>query len=411
MVLILINTIEDLDAVRNDLTADYQLVRDLDFNDDASYADPANKPTYTTGEGWIPINDDGGGNYFSGTFDGNGKTISNLYCNRPAGINQALFVANEYYSLVENLTLANVSITSGEGCAGLVVRNRGYIDKVNITGTITGQDYTCGLTGISQQGDITCCSTNVTLTGWAYCAGLVGINYFGLIDNCHTEGTINGTMYTGGLISFHLQATCDNCYSHADVNGGYIAGGLVAETWVGFTIISRCYSTGSVTGWMMVGGLVGLNSSFVYDSVWDTESSGNPTSDGGTGHTTAEMHDINTYLALFWDIVDVSTWTNETWVIDDSYPFSGCSYATPVEEPAKCLESLLENRNYLESEEGEILDSINVDDNTLKALECSSTARLKSISREKSYLTGLLITLKKSICKQKNKLESECEEL
>lgn len=76
-----IYTIEDLDSIRNDLTGDHVLMNDLDFNGNDSYSDPTNKISYTTGEGWDPIGVDVSGSEFSGTFDGNGYTISNLYIN------------------------------------------------------------------------------------------------------------------------------------------------------------------------------------------------------------------------------------------------------------------------------------------------------------------------------------------
>ena len=55
----------------------YELVRSLDFNDDADYRDAsANKAKWTTESGWSPIT-------ISGAFNGNGHTISNLKINRP----------------------------------------------------------------------------------------------------------------------------------------------------------------------------------------------------------------------------------------------------------------------------------------------------------------------------------------
>ena len=110
--LIPVNTLEQLDAIRYDLNADgradntsnntayaaafprvvyaagrytgYKLAKDLDFNDDASYSYPnANKSTWTRGTGWAPIGTNS--NRFTGTFDGGGHTISNLFVNRSRG--------------------------------------------------------------------------------------------------------------------------------------------------------------------------------------------------------------------------------------------------------------------------------------------------------------------------------------
>jgi len=68
-----------------------------------------------------------------------------------------------------------------------------------------------------------------------------------------------------------------------------------------------------VTGNLSVGGLVGVSSNVsITNSFWDTETSGQATSDGGTGKTTAEMRDIATFtdtetegLDEAWDIITV----------------------------------------------------------------------------------------------------------
>jgi hypothetical protein len=83
-----------------------------------------------------------------------------------------------------------------------------------------------------------------------------------------------------------------------------------------------------VTGDKHVGGLVGLNGeeSTVSNSFWDTETSGQATSAGGTGKTTAEMQDVTTFSGAGWDIIAVAlNQTNPAYIwniVDDvTYPF------------------------------------------------------------------------------------------
>jgi hypothetical protein len=88
--------------------------------------------------------------------------------------------------------------------------------------------------------------------------------------------------------------------------------------------VTRCYSTGAVsgTGWD-VGGLVGSNVDTVTDSFWDTQTSGQTWSDGGTGKTTAEMQTAKTFLDAGWDFVDeTKNRTEDMWWIDEGkdYP-------------------------------------------------------------------------------------------
>jgi hypothetical protein len=62
-----------------------------------------------------------------------------------------------------------------------------------------------------------------------------------------------------------------------------------------------------VTGYSRVGGLVGWNTDTVSNSFWDTETSGQATSDGGTGKTTAKMQDIASFSGAGWSIITVAT--------------------------------------------------------------------------------------------------------
>lgn len=103
------------------------------------------------------------------------------------------------------------------------------------------------------------------------------------------------------------------------VSGAYDVGGMVG---INSGTLTCCYATGSVTGNDDVGGLVGWDyedkGSFS-GCFWDIETSGQMTSAGGTGKTTAEMKQINTFAN--WDFV-------ETWGIEDNqtYPFLKLTY-------------------------------------------------------------------------------------
>lgn len=84
-----------------------------------------------------------------------------------------------------------------------------------------------------------------------------------------------------------------NCYAAGSVIGGTNVGGLVGFSYGN---ILNCYSKGSVSGISYDGGLIGRKFGYsVQDSFWDTETSGTTISDGGTGKTTIEMQDENTF--------------------------------------------------------------------------------------------------------------------
>jgi hypothetical protein len=81
-----------------------------------------------------------------------------------------------------------------------------------------------------------------------------------------------------------------------------------------------------VTGNYTVGGLVGLNFGTVSNTFWDTETSGQTISDGGTGENTTQMQNITTFSEVAWNITAVNSGqTNPSyiWNIVDrlTYPF------------------------------------------------------------------------------------------
>jgi hypothetical protein len=70
--------------------------------------------------------------------------------------------------------------------------------------------------------------------------------------------------------------------------------------------VSNSYSTGGVIGNSEVGGLVGWNDGTVSNSFWDTATSGQAASAGGTGKITLGMQDIGTFSGVGWNITEVA---------------------------------------------------------------------------------------------------------
>jgi hypothetical protein len=131
---------------------------------------------------------------------------------------------------------------------------------------------------------------------------LVGLNA-GSVSNSYTSGAVSGEYSVGGLVGTNI-GTVSNCYSTANVTGGTFG----------------------------VGGLVGSNGVIKYSGrvtncFWDVETSGQATSAAGTGKTTAEMKDIDTFTDAGWNIIAVANAatrdTSYTWNIVDgvTYPF------------------------------------------------------------------------------------------
>jgi hypothetical protein len=290
-------------------------------------------------------------NLFWGVFDGNDHTILNFtYKYRADRDATALFSHVGSWGLIKDLGLIgpNVDAGAGKNAGALVGENMGTITGCYAHGgSVSGKDYVGGLVGYNLGTIINCYSTgsvsgnkaapfasyNVgglvgfsgrTITNCYAVAVVTGDQFVGgLAGNAHTitesyaSGSVSGSEYVGGLAGYG-GATITNCYSLASVSGYQWVGGLVGLNGsTSPSTITNCYATGNVTGTTDVGGLVGLNrNGSVQNSFWDTQNSGQSTSDGGTGITTAEMWMKSTFTDASWDFVGESVnGTEDIWCI------------------------------------------------------------------------------------------------
>ncbi len=218
---------------------------------------------------------------FTGAYDGNEKTISNLYISRGNADNIGLF------GIVQSATIADLSIK------------------------------------------------NANITGANYVGGLTGRSHDSIISNCSTDGIVNSNSgNSGGLVGeIFDNSSISNCYSRCNVNGFTYTGGLVGRNSLNSTI-TNCYSSGTVQGSGNVGGLVGLtsSSSSVTNSFWDIQTSLQNTSDGGIGYSTVEMQTMSTYTNAGWDFInETANGTENIWAISaNSYPAFAYNNQAPV---------------------------------------------------------------------------------
>ena len=139
--------------------------------------------------------------------------------------------------------------------------------------------------------------------------GLVGWNNHN-ISQCSAGGQVSGVGTVGGLIGYN-DGTVGDCYATSTTTGDTTVGGLIACNESRGTV-SSSYAVGAVTGKADTGGLLGIHYGTVDNSFWNTETSGQSSSAGGTGKTTAEMKNSATFtdtdtsgLDNPWDISSV----------------------------------------------------------------------------------------------------------
>jgi len=251
---------------------------------------------------------------FNGVFDGNSHTISHL-----------------------TITGMNWLGLFGYLASGAEVKNIGVVD-VKMSGLVNSIG---GLVGINF-GNVIHCYSVAWVSGENEVGGLVGSNGGGgLVSRCYSTGMVCGDGVVGGLVGGNYGGSVLNCYSNSHVHGKESVGGLVGSN---SSNVSNCYSTGVANGDEDVGGLVGSGDpNRVTGSWWDTETSGQVTSAGGKGQTTAEMQTAGTFLEAGWDFVDeIENGTEDIWWIleGQDYPvlreLTGGHRLGPV--PAFCPE-------------------------------------------------------------------------
>jgi len=266
--------------------------------------------------------------WFSGTFDGNGHTI--LHLNIRGGEHLGFFGHVARGARVLDLGIENVDIVaSGDYVGGLVGVNWGDVSECSTSGTISSTSrYVGGLVGSnSWDAYVVRSSSSVAVSGENCVGGLVGWNAVctlggtrieGVVLECRVATAVTGDVFVGGLVGLN-QGFVTASYAHGTVSGEECAGGLVGAN---NGDMSSCYSTCAVDGTRNVGGLVGSNAGGAYSSFWDTQTSGQPSSAGGTGPTTSEMQNVNTYLAAGWDFVceAVNGVEDIWWMPEGGYP-------------------------------------------------------------------------------------------
>jgi Bacterial Ig domain/Immunoglobulin I-set domain/The GLUG motif len=220
---------------------------------------------------------------FTGTFDGQGYEISGLTINDP-GIYVGLFAYLGAGGQISNLGLTNVSVTapSGYDVGGLVGRNSGTISKSYTTGSVTGTaGNTNGLNGIAVGG----------VAGWNF--GTITQSYSAASVGSPGTGADLGGISGGndGIISFSYSTGSVSSIPVSNTDN-FSLGGLVGRNKTGS--ITQSYATGSITGGpnSVLGGLVATNDAgagAVTNSYWDVQTTGQSSSVGGTGWTTAQL--------------------------------------------------------------------------------------------------------------------------
>ena len=307
------------------MSACYKLTANIDLN----------------GEDFTPLGNAESGT-FSGIFDGNGFTISNL--NVFSGKFAGLFGCNEgtiknvklsgiyvygtrYIGGVvgQNTTLGSVfncSVSSGDieaddgineiYAGGIIGYNEGFVEgtfsnnanlKINnesslaVAGGIIGKNnsvYSVNITDSTNTGNVSASSSSSS----SYSGGFVGNNDNGAITISNSTNTGNvsdsnsSSGYSGGFVGYNsgiLTITdCTNTGNVSSLGGGTYSGGFIGYNFnpnYGTITITDCTNTGNVSSVFDSGGFIGYNYNRGTTTITDCTNAGNVLSSfsGGGG--------------------------------------------------------------------------------------------------------------------------------
>ena len=235
------------------LTADINLNPDMKIDEDGKVTNGNDL------DPWTPIGTSESTAY-TGTFNGDGHTISGLYINSSDTDYQGLF---GYVSgTVQNLSVSG-EVTGNIRVGGVVGDNRGTVENCYNTGNISGNSYVGGVVGYNYPGASVenCYNTGSVNGSGNSVGGVVGYNGSGSVTNSYNTGEVSGYSHVGGVVGGNSDSTVENCYNTGSVNGSgnLYVGGVVGHNSISSSV-TNCYNTGAVSGGEDAGGVVGENS-------------------------------------------------------------------------------------------------------------------------------------------------------
>ena len=240
------------------------------------------------------------GDSYAGTFNGNGKTISN--------VKNSLFgvVTGTVKNVKLEAAINNTESDSVGAVAGILAG--GTVSDVTVNGSVRGKEAVGGIVGrVLAEGTVSNCTNNAMVestSGSDAAGGIVGKAYYTVagkemnITGCKNTGTVKGKYAAGGIVGFSA-ANVKNCENNGTIemsgSGASAVGGIIGEQ-TNYGTISGNKNTKNITvngsTNVNVGGIIGWiryqNNAAAYANnmtivVSGNENSGRISSGTGTG--------------------------------------------------------------------------------------------------------------------------------
>ena len=296
---------------------------------------------------WVPIGKNIERNY-KGTFDGNNKTITNLYINATQKF-MGLFGCTDQ-STIKNLTFEYANVTNTQDIIGILVGyagNGSTLQNIKISETcqIRG-NYTGGIAGILD-GNAYNCVNYATVQGKENVGGLFGSyqKTGNSITACANYGNVTATSQrVGGLVGDFSGGTIQDCANYGNVKGANSVAGLAGYVHNGK--IQNVFSYGNISA---TESTHDIGMAFGYSKYGDTEGmvayysgakltansqeitvkafgSGNLSEDNATGFTETQLKSGVVAYLLQQNASSEAKWGQNLANNGDSYPVIGSEH-------------------------------------------------------------------------------------
>ena len=197
---------------------------------------------------WTPI-----GNYskqYQGTFDGNGKTIRNLFISSTS--DEIGFFGYAADCRIKNITFDNAKVKGNDNCStGILAGCAGscVIENIKTTGncSVEGKYETGGIAGRAN-GNISNCENHAIVNGLHSVGGIVGICFDSenSITSCANYGEITGTEdFVGGIIGYFGEGSLQNSANNGNITGDARVGNLIG--YANICNINNVLGIGNIT--------------------------------------------------------------------------------------------------------------------------------------------------------------------
>ena len=299
---------------------------------------------------WEPIGKYDYRYQYRGTFDGNGKTITNLYINA-SQLYVGLF-GYTYKGTIKNLTFEYANVTNTKDYTGILV---GYIENSNLqnikisnTCQIKGGKFTGGIAG-KLNGNAYNCVNYATVQGIQYIGGLCGYYSRSRTGNsmtaCANYGNVTASSQrVGGLVGYFDSGTIQDCANYGGVKGtDYIAGmaGSVNKgkiqnvfSYGNISVTNKTQGVGMVFGYSYYGATEGMVAYYSgakltvngQEQTVKAFGNGKPSEDNAIGFTKDQLKSGVVAYLLQQNASSEAKWGQNLANDDDIYPVIGSEH-------------------------------------------------------------------------------------